>query len=210
MPFPLLPIAISLVSKYAPSLIGKLTGSDKAEEIAEQVVGFAQVATGQDNAEDAKRKMDANPELALQFQRDLHSYELALAEIEYKKQRLTYDDVAGGRDVVKTALLSDDPVVRQARPKMMTRLGITAMGYTIGTPLFIGLLSYLQVNIELIKLLTNMILWQGLTLWSAFMTSFTGYTVGRSCDKKAAAIMEQGIEPSALLNILSKVGHKIS
>lgn len=81
----LIPIAISLVSKFAPSLIGRLTKSDKAEAVAEKVVGFAKAVTGQDNPEDAARTIEANPEIALQFQQDLHTYELGL-EQERTKQ----------------------------------------------------------------------------------------------------------------------------
>ena len=70
MPLPLIGLALSLASKFAPSLIGKLTGSDKAEEVAEKVVDIAKVATGQDDPQEAAKAVEANPEIALQFQRD--------------------------------------------------------------------------------------------------------------------------------------------
>jgi hypothetical protein len=43
-------------------------------------------------------------------------------QAELERLRLIYQDQAGGREVVKTALMRSDPVVRQARPKMMCSL----------------------------------------------------------------------------------------
>jgi hypothetical protein len=121
-------------------------------------------------------------------------------------ERVSFENQAGGRDVIKTALLSTDSVVRQARPKMMLLLGKTAVAYTIGTPIFIALCALAKINQETMALLVRLILWQGLTLWGAFTTSFTGYTVARSVDKKAAA----GLDVSSIMESLAGLGKKIS
>ena len=112
--------------------------------------------------------------------------------------------------MIKTALVSNDPVVRQARPKMMVLLGRTAVSYTIGTPIVVCVLALCNVDEPLIKLIVELVLWQGATLWGAFMTSFTGYTVARSADKKTLARMENGEPSTKLLKLISKIGGKIS
>lgn len=198
MPFPLIPLAISLASQFAPSLIGKLTKSDKAEEIAEKVIGFAKVVTGQGNPEDAIKAIEANPELALQFQRDLHAYELELAKLEY-------EDAAGGREVIKTALLSDDPIVRRARPMMMILLGKACVVYAFYAPL--AVVAAQSVGIDTLAFMT-VIKWIGGFLFGSFSTSFTGYTVARSVDKNIATKGEAGI--GSAFKMISKLGNFVA
>jgi len=82
---PLLTLAATLAAKFAPSLIGKLTGSDKAEKIAENVVNIAKSATGQNDPDQAVKILDDNPEIALKFQQEIHMYELSIAQEETKR-----------------------------------------------------------------------------------------------------------------------------
>ena len=63
------------------------------------------------------------PEQQLELKKVLLKDEQVKEQVELERLRLIYQDQAGGRDVIKTALMSDDPVVRQARPKMMLLLG---------------------------------------------------------------------------------------
>ena len=123
--------------------------------------------------------------------------------------RLVYEDQAGGREVVKTALMSSDPVVRQARPKMMLLLGKAGIAYTIVTPVVVGICALANVSKDLLDIIMELVLYQGLTLWAAFTTSFTGYTVARSADKRIIGNHDLGTAPK-LLGMLSKLGHKIS
>lgn len=85
---PLLGIATSLISEFAPTLIGKITGSDKAEEVAENVVGIAKSVTGQDDPEKAVNILKTNPEIALKFQKELHTYELTKIQEETKRLQI--------------------------------------------------------------------------------------------------------------------------
>ena len=133
-----------------------------------------------------------------------------LAEIGYKTEKLAFDDQAGGREVIKTALLSNDPVVRRARPKMMVLLGKVSMAYTGASVLLTAVLLYLKVDLDSVKVLTDLILYQGVTLWGAFITSFTGYTVARSADKRSQAQSDNGLDTGRIVGMLSKLGHKIS
>ena len=200
--------ALSFVPGASPILTGiagiaKLIGGDTGEKIEQ---GLSIVTEGLGQA----AKTPLSPEQQVLMDKNKSDTEIALGELAYKDKKLDYDDTAGGRDIVKTALMSDDVLVRQARPKMMILLGKVSMAYTIGTPLFVGLLAYLKVSNELLGLITNMILWQGATLWSAFMTSFTGYTVARSIDKNTTGKMANGMNQAALLSTISKIGKKIS
>lgn len=184
-------------------LVSEIVGGDTGKKIKD---GINLVSEGINDAGNAP----LTPEQQVQMEDVRAKKEVELQELIYKNKKLEYDDQAGGRDVIKTALLSEDPVVRQARPKMMTRLGIFAMIYTIATPLLIFNMAALGISAALIKLVTDLILWQGATLWGAFMTSFTGYTVARSADKKIAGLSEMGQNPTNLLKVLSKLGNKIS
>jgi len=195
---PLIPLAMKLVSAFAPSLIGKLTKSDKAEEIAEKVMGFAQAVTGQDDPEKAVKAIEADPELALEFQRDLHAYELELAKLEYA-------DAAGGREVIKTALLSDDPIVRRARPMMMILLGKACVYYAFYAPL--AVVAAQSVGIDTTAFMT-VIKWIGGFLFGSFSTAFTGYTVARSVDKNVATKGEAGV--GSALKMMSKLGNLVA
>lgn len=84
------------------------------------------------------------------------------------------------------------------------------MGYTILTPILIVILAMGNIDKALLGLLTNMIVYQGATLWAAFMTSFTGYTVARSVDKNTQAKSENGMSQSNLLKIAGQIGKVVS
>lgn len=209
MPLPLIPIAISLASRFAPSLIGKLTGSDTAAEVAEKVVDMAKVVTGQNDPTEAAKAIEANPELALEYQRELHGYELALKEIEYKKEKLAYEDQAGGRDVVKTALVSDDPVVRRARPQTMVFIGKMSVLYAFYAPVTVIAASYALHDADLATFI-GMVRYIAGFLFGAFMAAFTGYTVGRSADKRTVAYEESGVMAPGALQKIAKMAGKVA
>jgi len=201
-------VALSFVPGASPVLKGlagvaKMIGGETGQKIEG---GIAMLSEGLS----AVGKQPLSPEQQVEQEKIRSAAEIELAEIAYRNKKLGYDDQAGGRDIVKTALTSDDPLVRQARPKVMILLGKVAMLYTILTPILILDMGYLGINKDLISMTVNLILWQGGMLWSAFTASFTGYTVARSADKKIAGMVGLGMEPSKLLESLSKIGNKIS
>jgi len=192
----------SIVLKGAGALAG-LIGGETGKKIQ---AGAEMLAEGMQEA----GKIPLSPEQQLQREKLADDTKIEMAKIQFQDKKLDYDDAAGGRDVIKTALLSEDPIVRQARPRMMTKLGNASIWYTIGTPIFVGLCAILEVNKETLAVITNMILWQGATLWTAFTTSFTGYTVARSADKKMQRDVDLGMDPSNLMKMVSSLGKKIS
>jgi hypothetical protein len=82
--------------------------------------------------------------------------------------------------------------------------------YTILTPVIIAICALKKVDKELLSVMTDFVLYLGITLWGTFGTSFTGYTVARSADKRVAGNSDLQTSPSRLLGALSKLGHAIS
>lgn len=63
------PITIALgLAKFAPSLIQYFTGSDKAANVAQQVVNIAQTVTGAATPDAALAAIQADPQKAMEFQ----------------------------------------------------------------------------------------------------------------------------------------------
>jgi hypothetical protein len=95
------PISIALaLGQFVPQIIKWVTGSDKASEVAQQVVDVATSITGKgpDQVVDA---LKANPDLLLQFKTQI-------AERETKLIELAYGDTASARQMQETALKQDD------------------------------------------------------------------------------------------------------
>lgn len=64
------PITIGMaLANFAPSLIKLFTGSDKAEQVAESVVGIAKQVTGKDTGEQALQTLQADPDKVIEFRR---------------------------------------------------------------------------------------------------------------------------------------------
>ena len=95
-------------------------------------------------------------------------------QAELDRLRLIYQDQAGGREVVKTALMSSDPVVRRARPKMMLLLVKQALPTRFLPLLWLGC-ALANVSKDLLDVIMELVLYQGLTLWAPFTTSFTRF-----------------------------------
>ena len=86
--FPLIPIAISLATKFAPDLISKLMG-DKAGEVAEKVIGIASSITGKADPQEAHDMIMANPTLQLDFEKSSMNFQLELYKEDTKRLEST-------------------------------------------------------------------------------------------------------------------------
>ena len=202
---PLIPLALSLATHYAPKLVGWLAG-EKAEDTAIQVVEVAKALTGIPDPVMAVQAIKQDPELQLRFQEQANNLELGLAREETARLAMIYKDQEGGRDIVKTAIMSDDPEVRGARPKMMVLLGKSSIIYAFYAPLAVLAAGHASFSVATMGDFMSIIKWLGGFLFSAFMTSFTGYTVARSTDKKIMA----GNTPGKALQLIANLGKKIS
>lgn len=152
-------------------------------------------------------------EQQVELKRLLLENEQVKMRYDYEREKLVYDDQAGGRDVIKIESSSVDPLVRQARPKMMMRAGNAGIAYTFVMPCIVALCAIANVKEATLVVIIELMIWLGGLIWGAFMTSFTGYTVARSADKRMlgnSELSEVGTGPAGLLGMLSKLGHKIS
>lgn len=94
---PLIPIAMAL-GQFAPWIVKMLTGSDKAEDIAEHVVGIAQTITGEVSPDAALAAIKADPNKVLEFQQAINAQK---ADIE--KAYLLDTQNARARDMAYVA-----------------------------------------------------------------------------------------------------------
>lgn len=78
----MLPIALAL-AQFAPMIAG-LFGGPKAEDVAQKVVGIAQAVTGQSAPNAALAAIQADPNIALQFQK-------AVLDQQYEIQKLAQE-----------------------------------------------------------------------------------------------------------------------
>ncbi len=73
---PILPLALSLASQFAPAMLQYLTGSEAAGAVAGKVVDIASLVTG--GAADPVAALKADPALSLQFQQKVMENETAI------------------------------------------------------------------------------------------------------------------------------------
>lgn len=90
---PLIPIAMEL-AQFVPGIIKLLTGSEKAADVADTVVGAAQVLTGTSSPEAALAAIKADPNKILEFQQVMSAQ-----QIDLEKTYLTDKGDARDRDV---------------------------------------------------------------------------------------------------------------
>lgn len=172
---------------------------DKGQKVAEAI----------DTVEDAIADVNGGklpPEAKLELAKATMSRDVQMAAQEVQKIQMVYDDQAGGREIIKTALLSDDPLVRQARPKMMILIGKSCIAFAFYAPLSVIAAGQIGVIASIMTEYMSMLRWIGGFMFSAFMTSFTGYTVARYGDKRIAA----GSGPGKLLSMAASLGRKIA
>jgi hypothetical protein len=100
----MLPIALAL-AQFAPMLAG-LFGGPKAEDVAAKVVGIAQAVTGQPTPDLALKAVQADPNLALQFQQAVLSQKVQLEQIAMQREKNQLDaDAEGARSATERAAL---------------------------------------------------------------------------------------------------------
>jgi hypothetical protein len=105
---PLIPIAISLASKFAPALLGKLFGDD-AEKTAKKVTDVAQIVTGAVTPQEAQAVIEQDPEVAAKFQERMKELELEF----YREDTARFKEI---HETIRTELSSKDTFARRWRP----------------------------------------------------------------------------------------------
>lgn len=88
------------LGQLVPAITKWITGSDKAAEVAEQVVSIAETVTGK-TGDDALTSIKADPALLMAFKEKV-------MERQTELDRLAYGDIASARHMQETALQQDD------------------------------------------------------------------------------------------------------
>jgi len=125
---PLIPIAMELAN-YVPGIIKLLTGSDKAGDVAEAVVGVAQAATGTVSGSDALAKLKADPAAVMNFQQAMAKQQADL-ETEYLK------DVQSARAMQIAALGQEDLFSKRFVYYLAAAWSLFAMLYFAGVTFY--------------------------------------------------------------------------
>lgn len=100
------PITIALgLGQFVPAIAKWITGSDKAAEVAEQVIGIAETVTGKYGA-DVIGSIKADPALLIQFKE-------RVLERETELDRLAYGDMANARHMQEVALQQEDKLAKR-------------------------------------------------------------------------------------------------
>lgn len=79
-------IAMSL-SQFVPQIAKWMTGSDKAEQVAQKAIDIAKAVTGQSTGDDALKVLQADPALVLQYRK-------AVLDQEVEFQRLAVQNAS--------------------------------------------------------------------------------------------------------------------
>jgi hypothetical protein len=128
----MLPIALAL-AQFAPIVAGWL-GGPKAEDVATKVVGIAKTITGHDDANAALQAIQADPNLAYQFQKAVVEQQVQLAQIaaEVEKAQIAADvsNTATVNQTMQVEAKSDHWPTYSWRPFIGFSFGV--MGLTCG------------------------------------------------------------------------------
>jgi len=76
----LITLAMGL-AQFVPQLTKWMTGSDKAEQVAQKAIDIAQTVTGQSNGDAALKALQADPNLVLQFREAVLTQELEFEKL---------------------------------------------------------------------------------------------------------------------------------
>ncbi len=92
------PITIAMgLAQFAPGIIKLITGSDKAADVADKVIGVARAVTGTDSGPAALAAIQADPAKVLDFQQAM-----AAQQMELERMYLADTQDARARDVKLT------------------------------------------------------------------------------------------------------------
>lgn len=76
------PISIAMgLAQFAPQLLKWITGSDKAEAVAQKAIDIATTVTGKPSGDEAIKALQADPNLVLQYRQAVLQQELSFQEL---------------------------------------------------------------------------------------------------------------------------------
>jgi hypothetical protein len=204
---PLLPIALAL-TQFAPMIAGWL-GGPKAEDVATKVVNVAQAVTGQSAPDAALAAIQADPNLALQFQKAVLDQQAQLAETaaEVAKAQLEHD----------TALYQAAAADRQsARQMAISMHDVTQrnLAYLYTAGLFAAIATHFYIVIAKIPVepVTLTMLGQVEGVLTAMVIGSKEFFFGSTSagTKQAQAITEFAVSPGSVTSVDTKAANSPS
>lgn len=117
----MLPIALAL-AQFAPQIAG-LFGGSKAESVASKVVEIAQTVTGHATPETALKAVQADPAVAMQFQKAVMDHETDLKRIALEETKAILED---GQDA-RAKFATDRGVFWLGVAVLLTFAGVVGM-----------------------------------------------------------------------------------
>lgn len=124
------PISLAMgLAKFAPSLIKWITGSDKAESVAQKAIDIAQTVTGKPTGDEAIKALEADPNLVLQYRK-------AVLDEEVTFQQLAVQNAADINKTMQTESASEHWPSYSWRPAI--GLSVAYMIVACGTVIMIA------------------------------------------------------------------------
>lgn len=136
------PITIAMgLAQFAPGIIKLLTGSNKAEAVAAQVVGIAQTVTGAGTPAQALQQIQADPVKVMEFQQ-------AFAEREKELELAYLADVQSARN--RDVELAKSGVVNHRANALAGGAGVLVIGCLLMTAWATEMDDFAKATITLI------------------------------------------------------------
>lgn len=169
----LITLALGL-GQLVPAITKWITGSDKAAEVAEQVVGIAETVTGKTGS-DALTSIKADPALLLSFREKVMEQS---TEIE----RLAYGDTANARHMQEVALTQDDLFSKRF-------VYYLAAGWSLFSAVYIILISVIEIPQASVRFVDTILGFLLGTVVATIIQFFLGSSIGSKAKDTLAEML---------------------
>ena len=202
----MLPIALKLAAAFVPELIGALTKSQKAEDIAGKVVSVACDVAGVQSPEKAIDVIERDPQKVLEFQEAILKSNVELAQIDAAVLTGQFDlakvEAKEWSSVVQS-LADADRAGASTRPRIAIWMAILVC-VTSGAMVLGVLVAAFTGDIAVIKALTES--WEFLTIAMAVPTALLRSYFGlRTEEKRVRASVAIGSAPESPRSLLAGI-----
>jgi len=162
------------LGQLVPAITKWITGSDKAAEVAEQVVGIAETVTGKSGS-DALTSIKADPALLLQFKE-------RVMERETELTRLAYGDTASARHMQEIALQQDDLFAKRF-------VYYLASGWSVFTCVYIITISLVNIPEKNVRFVDTVLGFLLGTVVATIIQFFLGSSIGSKAKDTLAELL---------------------
>ncbi len=169
----LITLALGL-GQLVPAITKWITGSDKAAEVAEQVVGIAETVTGKTGS-DALSSIKADPAL-------LFSFREKVMERSTEIERLAYGDTANARHMQEAALAQDDIFSKRF-------VYYLAAGWSLFSAVYIIIISVIEIPQASVRFVDTILGFLLGTVVATIIQFFLGSSIGSKAKDTLAEML---------------------